>query len=85
MEFERDAIFMEVMITIACFGFKEKYTAMQGGNEIKEIVENSYYLLAVFDAIMSTTTKANGKKVSWVDRIHFVAFDILTFSVSSSL
>ena len=49
-----------------CFLFKEKYTAKQDGKEIKEAVENSCYLLAVFDAIMNTTTKANGKKVGLV-------------------
>ena len=50
-----------------CFLFKEKYTAKQDGNEIKEAVESSCYLLAVFDAIMNTTTKANGKKVGLVN------------------
>ena len=67
IEFERDAIFMEVMISIECFLFKEKYTAKQDGKEIKEAVENSYYLLAVFDAVMNTMTKANGKKVGLVN------------------
>ena len=39
--------------------------AMQENREFHEDdIENSYYLLCIFDAIMNTMTKANGKKVS---------------------
>ena len=57
---------MEVMITLSCFTFKERYTAMQEGREFDEKIENPYYLLSIFDAIMNTLSKANGKKVSYV-------------------
>ena len=81
MKFKRDAILMEVMISIEIFEFNDKYTSMQNGNEIKKAVENPYYLLAVFDAIMNTMTKANGKKVglvcSLVDRCHFVTYQCM--------
>eukprot|EP00956_Cyclotella_meneghiniana_P004636 scaffold5730_cov55-Cyclotella_meneghiniana.AAC.5 len=66
MKFKRDAILMEVMISIEIFEFNDKYTSMQNGKEIKKAVENPYYLLAVFDAIMNTMTKANGKKVGLI-------------------
>ena len=52
------------MVTIECFRFKEKYAALIEGREFDGTVENPYYLLAIFDAIMNTMTKANGKKVS---------------------
>ena len=51
-------------MTIECFRFKEKYAALIEGREFNGAVENPYYLLAIFDAIMNTMTKANGKKVS---------------------
>ena len=38
--------------------------AMQEGTDAVEKVDNPYYLLAIFDAVMSTMTKDNGKKVS---------------------
>lgn len=63
MNFKRSAILMEVMVTIECYRFKEKYTALQEGREMAEMVDNPYYLLAIFDAIMNTMSKANGKKV----------------------
>jgi len=81
MKFKRDAILMEVMISIEIFEFNDKYTSMQNGKEIKKAVENPYYLLAVFDAIMNTMTKANGKKVGLVcclvDRCHFVTYQCM--------
>ena len=63
MKFKRSAILMEVMVTLSCFTFKERYTAMQEGREFDEKIENPYYLLSIFDAIMNTLTKANGKKL----------------------
>ena len=64
MKFNRSAILMEVMISLSCYTFKEKYTAMQENREFHEDeIENGYYLLCIFDAIMNTMTKANGKKV----------------------
>lgn len=63
MEFKRSAILMEVMVTIECFRFKEKYQAKVEGRDSTDKVDNQYYLLATFDAIMNTMTKANGKKV----------------------
>ena len=78
MKFKRDAILMEVMISIDCFRCKEKYNAVQDGNKINETVESSYYLLAIFDAVMNTMTKANKKKVGLacglVDRLHLVTY-----------
>ena len=65
MEFKRSAILMEVIVTLECFRFKEKYTAMQEGRDDNNgKIENPYYLLAIFDSIMNTMAKANGKKVS---------------------
>ena len=64
MKFNCSANLMDVMITIECFRFKEKYTAVQEGREVDENVDSPYYLLAISDAIMNTMTKANGKKVS---------------------
>lgn len=64
MKFKRSAILMEVMVTLSCFTFKERYTAMQEGREFDEKIDNPYYLLSIFDAIMNTLTKANGKKVN---------------------
>lgn len=72
IEFNRSAILMEVMITMECYLFKEKYLAMQDGREAVDRVDNPYYLLATFDAIMNTMAKANGKKVS---RIHFYCYN----------
>ena len=63
INFKRSTILMEIMVTIECFGFKEKYEAVQRGEEAVEKVDNGYYLLAIFDVIMNTMTKANGKKV----------------------
>ena len=63
MKFKRSAILMEVMISLSCYMFKEKYTAMQENREYEDEIENGYYLLCIFDAIMNTMTKANGKKV----------------------
>ena len=87
MKFKRDAILMEVMISIEIFEFNDKYTSMQNGKEIKKAVENPYYLLAVFDAIMNTMTKANGKKVglvcSLVDRCHFVTYPCMDIFFNS--
>lgn len=60
--FNRSAILMEVMITIQCFCFKEKYTAKKKGKEATQ-VGGPFYLLAIFDAIMNTMTKVNGKKI----------------------
>jgi len=64
MKFKRSAILMEVMVTLSCFTFKERYTAMQEGRESDGKVDNPYYLLSIFDAIMNTLTEGNGKKVS---------------------
>ena len=58
---------MEVMITIECYTFKERYTAMQEGREFDGKIDKPYYLLSIFDAIMNTLTKDNGKKVSNTD------------------
>ena len=66
MKFNCSAILMDVMIAIECFRFKEKYTAVQEGRDVDENVDSPYYLLAIFDAIMNTMTKANGKKVSLI-------------------
>ena len=65
MKFKRSAMLIEVMITLSCFTFKERYTAMQEGREFDEKIENPYYLLSIFDTIMNTLSKANGKKVSY--------------------
>ena len=67
MKFNRSAILMDVMIAIESFRFKEKYTvAVQEGRDVDVNVDSPYYLLAIFDAIMNTMTKANGKKVSLI-------------------
>ena len=63
MTFKRPAILTEVLVTVSCFLFKEQYTAKQEGKDAPQKVENPYYLLAVFDAIMNAMAKANGKKV----------------------
>lgn len=62
MKFNRRVILMEVMIVIECLTFKERHVAMKNGTEFKA-VDNAYYLLSIFDAIMNTLTKANGKKI----------------------
>lgn len=54
---------MEVMVTAECFHFKEKHVAVQKGREAPTRVENCYFLLACFDAIMNAMAKANGKKI----------------------
>ena len=65
MKFQRQSILTEVLLTVECLHFKEKYnTAKQEGREVPETVDGPYYLLAVFDAIMNAMTKANGKTVS---------------------
>ena len=101
---------MEVMISLSCYTFKEKYTgksalvlfchmnpsdtcsnicyfiflhlhkppnahlpAMQENRDMKDI-ENGYYLLCIFDSIMNTMTKANGKKVSNIDNGMLVGY-----------
>jgi len=65
MKFNHAAILMEVIITIECFHFKEKLIAKEEGREVvfNEKVDNPYYLVAIFDAIMGAMTKANGKKI----------------------
>jgi len=40
------------------------YDAQENREFHEDDIENSYYLLCIFDAIMNTMTKANGKKVS---------------------
>ena len=66
---------MEVMITIECYTFKERYTAMQEGLEFDGKIDKPYYLLSIFDAIMNTLTKSNGKKVSNTDVCILSAYD----------
>lgn len=65
MKFNRQAMLMEVMVTISCFTFKEKYTSQLEGRDFDGRIENKYYLLSIFDAVMNLYAKANGKKVSW--------------------
>ncbi len=77
IKFNLGAILIEVMITIECFSFKEKYVSKQEGRELMETVDSRYYLLAIFDAIMNTMAKANGKKVRYC---HFVqlSYDVMS-------
>ncbi|KAL7545138.1 hypothetical protein ACHAWF_008492 [Thalassiosira exigua] len=64
MQFNRSAILMDVMITIECFGFNQRYVAKQEGHqEPGKAVEAPYYLLAIFDTIMNVMAKANGKTI----------------------
>ena len=64
VKFNRSAILMELMVTLECFRFKEKFTAMQEGRSYTNSkIDNPFYLLAIFDEIMNTMAKANAKKV----------------------
>ena len=72
MKFNRQSILTEVLLTVECLKFKEKYSlvsAAQEDRKVPERVDGPYYLLAVFDAIMNAMTKANGKKVSLFENV----------------
>lgn len=63
IKFDRSMILHDVIVTIECYHFKERFAAKQEGRIGPEKVDNQYYLLAIFDAIYNTMAKANGKKV----------------------
>lgn len=63
MKFKRSVIFMDVIVTMESFRFKESLAVKQQGRVGPGKGDNLYYLLAVFDAIMNAMAAANGKKV----------------------
>lgn len=78
IKFKRSAILVEVMVTIECFRFKEKYTSMQEGEKFDGRVGGGYFLLAIFDAVMNTMARANGKKVCRRTLHHACLFTLLS-------
>lgn len=55
---------MEVLLSLECFLFKENLTSMKDGKPIDiKLDDNQNYLLAIFDAIMNSMAKANGKRL----------------------
>jgi len=67
MKFQRLPILKEVIVTVECLEFDQDYklTRPQADPQLasKAAKDGSYYLLAIFDAIMNAMAKANGKNI----------------------
>jgi len=73
IKFKRTSILHEVLLSLECFLFKEKYSAAKNGAPpVVKIVDNRFYLLAIFDAIMNAHAAANSKKL-WMCKVLLIA------------